>query len=204
MKNKRLKPQRRTPPTEEKRDYIIIAGSGPSAIGFPHADVATKKMSCPADYQAARYPAWYYKVQLATKAKTKPDPRYKYRPEKGFMLYKAVAHAGGKFDWRDIPNCYLAEEKYWNSYFKSFNPKNRNGKPSVGLCAVMMAHERWTPDEIGLIGFDYVLDGHKDWLHDSATELKVMRSLATIIDLRTGDSYPKSSSSSSIGAKGRK
>ena len=177
-------------PREEKREYIIVAGSGPSAKGFSHADVATKKMSCPADYQAARYPAWYFKVKQATKSITKPDQRYKYAPEKGFMLYKAVVHGGNKFAVEDIPTekRYLAESKYWDSYFKSFNPRNQNKKPSVGLCAVMMAYERWKPDRIGLIGFDWVLDGYKGWLHDSYTELEVMKSLAEIIDLRDGKS----------------
>lgn len=186
MKTSKLKPRKHNPPTDEKRDYVIIAGSGPSAKGYGKVDVATKKMTCPADYQAARYPAWYFKVKTAVKGND--TDKFKYMPEKGFMLYKAVVHGGNKYPVEDIPENfrYIADSKYWDSYFKSFNPTNRNKKPSVGLCAVMMAYERWTPDKIGLIGFDWVIDGHKDWLHDSFTELKVMKSLAQIVDLRTG------------------
>lgn len=179
-----MKPQKHEPPTEGKKDYLIIAGSGPSAKGFPHADIATKKMSCPADYQAARYPAWYFKVKNAVKGGD--TDKFRYMPTQGFMLYQKVRHGGNKYPYEDIPETfrYLADSKYWDSYFKSFNPRNLNKKPSVGLCAVMMAYERWKPDKIGLIGFDWVLDGHKDWAHDSYTEKKVMESLCEIVDLR--------------------
>ena len=141
-------------------------------------------MSCPADYQFARHQAWYYKVKLALKEKTKPSEKFKYGPEKGFMLYKNHATPGGKYPREDIPNRFLCDWKYWDAYFKSFKPRNQNKKPSVGLCAVMGVYERWKPDKIGLIGFDWVLDGHKDWAHDSHCELRVMESLCEIIDLR--------------------
>jgi hypothetical protein len=171
-------------PRLEKKDYLIIAGSGPSAMGFPHADIATKKMSCPADYQAARHQAWAYKIKAALKAKTKPDDRYKFGPEKGFLLYKNHPTNTDKYPIQNIKNCHICDWKFWDSYFLSFGPKNRNKKPSVGLCAFMMAYELWKPEKVGLIGFDWVLDGYKGWLHDSFTELRVMESLCEVEDLR--------------------
>jgi hypothetical protein len=44
--------------------------------------------------------------------------------------------------------------------------------------------ERWQPERVGLIGFDWVLDGYKGWPHDSLNELRCMQSLTEIVDLR--------------------
>ena len=167
-----MKKPKRQHPTDEKREYVTISGSGPSVRDFKgRVDVATKKFSVPADYLCARHQAWYYKKR--------------HEDFTGFMLYKAHATPNNKYPVETIPNRWMADWKYWDSYFLSFNPKNQNKKPSVGLCTVFCVVERWKPDKIGLIGFDNVLDGHRNWLHDSNTEKRCIESLATIIDLRS-------------------
>jgi hypothetical protein len=188
---KRIKKAKYTHPRHEKREYVVIAGSGPSVEGFTeHVDIATKKMSLPADYQFARHQAWYYKVLEAQRVAKRQGKECRFNtPRKGFMLYRAYETPGDKYPVEKIHNRFICDYKYWDSYFRSFNPRNQNKKPSVGLCAVMSAYERWAPDRIGLIGFDWVLDGFvsKDpniWPHDSIAELKVMESLTEIIDLR--------------------
>lgn len=84
----------------------------------------------------------------------------------------------------DIPVEWAASKKYWDSYYKQFNPKF--AKPSLGTCAVFSAVERWKPDTIGLIGFDWVLDVNKDWFHDAEKEKQAILSLTNIVDLRDG------------------
>jgi hypothetical protein len=59
-------------------------------------------------------------------------------------------------------------------------------KPSLGLCAVMGVVERWKPSEIGLIGYDWVLDGNPEWGHDAEAERRCIESLVKIVDLRRG------------------
>lgn len=82
-------------------------------------------------------------------------------------------------DEYDGPKWYCDSQR-WIKYYQGFS----KAKPSSGLCAVFAVVERWQPDEIGLIGFDWVLDGYRKWQHDSVNELKCMRSLAEIVDLR--------------------
>jgi hypothetical protein len=45
--------------------------------------------------------------------------------------------------------------------------------------------ERWQPETVGLIGFDWVLDGYEDWIHDAVAERKCIESLVDIVDLRS-------------------
>lgn len=79
-------------------------------------------------------------------------------------------------------------EHQWTEYFQGFaggGKKPKMWKPSIGTMAVYMAFERWRPEEIGLIGLDWVLDGNPDWFHDAAAEKKSIEALPVkIIDLR--------------------
>jgi hypothetical protein len=78
---------------------------------------------------------------------------------------------------------WSVQEKGWLQYFDQFKPKFH--KPSVGTMAVFMAFERWGPEKIGLIGFDWVLDDNPEWFHDSRAEREAIYSLGIeIIDLR--------------------
>lgn len=75
----------------------------------------------------------------------------------------------------------VVDASYWDAYYRGFS----EAKPSSGLCAVFAAVELWAPDRIGLIGFEYVLDGYEEWQkHDSNAEKKAISSLVEIIDLR--------------------
>lgn len=53
---------------------------------------------------------------------------------------------------------------------KAFNPRFQ--KPSTGLCAAIIAREKYPDEEIGLIGFDYTLhpEQAKNWRHDVYAE----------------------------------
>jgi len=97
-----------------------------------------------------------------------------------FMCYKWL-------ESRDHPeiridDVWQADFKRWDDYFLEFNPKFPD--PSSGTCAVFCVIERWKPKQIGLIGFDWVLDGNSEWIHDSKAELKAICSLTEVIDLR--------------------
>jgi hypothetical protein len=80
-------------------------------------------------------------------------------------------------------NVWKADHKKWDAYFKTFKPK-KHPDPSSGTCAAFCAIERWQPEEIGLIGMDWVLDGNKEWFHDARAELECLQSLVKIVDLR--------------------
>ena len=103
-----------------------------------------------------------------------------------FLCYKwnpPIGDRGGKFDDVDRDNIWQADWEMWDNYFQTFDPKHPD--PSSGTCAIYSVIERWKPPEIGLIGFDYVLDNNTDWLHDARAELQSVESLTNIIDLRT-------------------
>jgi hypothetical protein len=72
------------------------------------------------------------------------------------------------------------DSRRWDTYYKQFSKK----KPSSGLCAVFGVIERWEPKTIGLIGFDWILDGITGWQHDADAEKQAILSLVTIEDLR--------------------
>ena len=91
-----------------------------------------------------------------------------------------VYYNRGECNCGECPIPYVIDSKYWDGYYKQFSKK----KPSSGLCAVFGTIERWAPETIGLIGFDWVLDGFQDWQHDSIAELKCIRSLCNVKDLR--------------------
>lgn len=78
---------------------------------------------------------------------------------------------------------YRVDSNRWNGYYKRFSKK----KPSSGLCAVFSVVERWNPDTVGLIGFDWVLDGqsgHGFENHDVKAEKRCLLSLVNVVDLR--------------------
>jgi hypothetical protein len=75
---------------------------------------------------------------------------------------------------------YTINSRRWDKYYKDFSKK----KPSSGLCAVFGVVERWRPKTIGLIGFDGILDGYPDWIHDANAEKQAILSLVKIEDLR--------------------
>lgn len=176
MKKNKLQPTNPFP-TEEKREYVTIAGSGPSARTYNgRVDVATKKVTVPCDYAVARWSVWWSK-------------RKDLIGDGGFMCYKPVMDH--KRDVLDKEKFYQADHKYWDAYFLSFKPTRVTKKPSTGLCAVFCAYERWMPERVGLIGFDWVLDGDSRWSHDPDCELRCIRSLVDIVDLRTGNVLEK-------------
>ena len=92
------------------------------------------------------------------------------------MIFNDWHPEGGNAWWS-------AQEKGWFHYFDQFKPKLY--KPSIGTMAVFMAFERWGPEKIGLIGFDWVLDNNAEWFHDSRAEREAINALGVeIIDLR--------------------
>ena len=144
---------------------ITIAGSGPSASQIDHVTVATKKRSVSSDYLFCRFP-------------------FAYSLKKGDTIPMMVYYNRGGCECRKCPQCtverYAVNSAYWDDYYRRFSKK----KPSSGLCAIFAAVERWEPSTIGLIGFDWVIDKHPDWQHDSVAELKAIESLVDIKDLR--------------------
>lgn len=77
---------------------------------------------------------------------------------------------------------YVLDRDRWFNYFRTFEPYNN--KPSTGTQAVFVSLQRWAPEKIGLIGFDWVIDENSDWFHDATAEKKAIERLVEIIDLR--------------------
>lgn len=75
--------------------------------------------------------------------------------------------------------------RHYTPFIRSKRPPQRM-KASLGLCAVLGVVDRWNPDEIGLIGFDNILDGNEEWGHDAIAERACIESLVKIVDLRQG------------------
>lgn len=159
---------------------LTIAGSGPSTTDYDQrVTVATKKRSVPSDYVFCRfgfhYPKWgggeilplmlYYQRCKCMRSQC-PECNLKLN----FDFYRVD---GEKWD------------KYWQQFIRMKDPVQRV-KPSLGMCAVFGVVERWQPDEIGLIGFDSILDGDTAWRHDAIAEKACIESLVKIIDLRQG------------------
>ena len=143
---------------------ITIAGSGPSAKDYPFVTVATKKRSVPSDYVFCRF---------GFQADKHKQP---------LMLY--YRDCEGRSDRKEICYCdFNRWDKYYKQFVRSKSPPQRV-KPSLGTCAVMGVIERWNPSDIGLIGFDNILDGNTEWPHDAIAERRCIESLVNIIDLR--------------------
>ena len=108
-------------------------------------------------------------------------------PDYPFLCYKwnpPLAEPGGK--WNHVPRDNITEANwaYWDEYYRSFGPV-KHPDPSSGACAVYSVIECYNPENIGLVGFDYVLDNNTDWMHDARAELRSIEALVNIIDLRT-------------------
>ena len=109
-----------------------------------------------------------------------------HKRKQPFLCYKwnpPMGERGGKFDHIERDNLWQADWEKWDDHYRSFGGKHPD--PSSGACAVYCVVERWQPENIGLIGFDYVLDNNTGWIHDARAELKSIESIVNIIDLRT-------------------
>jgi hypothetical protein len=140
---------------------IVIAGSGPSVEGYDGpVTVCTKKRSLPAEYLFCRF-------------------GFQAKGDLPLMLYYRR-----NSDGKDAYYCNaLKWDKYYKQFIRSKRPPQRV-KPSLGTCAVMGVVERWNPKEIGVIGFDNILDGNDKWEHDAIAERRCIESLVKIVDLR--------------------
>ena len=146
---------------------LTIAGSGPSVKDYerkvknPFVTIATKKRPLPSDYVMCRF-------------------GFQAKGEGDFMVYYK------RYEGR-IDNPWYCDSKRWDEYWKQFvrakTPPQRV-KPSLGTCAVMAAVERFGVKEIGLIGYDNILDGNDKWEHDAIAEKRCIESLVRIVDLR--------------------
>ena len=79
-----------------------------------------------------------------------------------------------------------ADSAYWLNWYRKFN--NHSAKPSSGLCALFCAAEFFPGAEVGLIGFDNVLDGKpfRSGPHDGGGEHAAALALNLhLYDLRT-------------------
>ena len=144
---------------------ITIAGSGPSAALVDHVDIATKRQSVNSDYVFLRFLHSLLLIDC----------------DKPLLLYYR------RRDFECKNEKHYIDSDYWDKYYKRFTRSKRppqKQKPSSGLCAVFAAVERWKPQTIGLIGFDWVLDGNADWEHDAQAEKQAILSLVNIKDLR--------------------
>lgn len=152
-----------------RKGLITIAGSGPSAeIYGKHVTIATKKRPLPSDYVFCRF---------GFQGDKHKEPLMLYYNRSPGRTYK---------DRREIWYCDSTKwDEYWSRFIRSKSPPQRV-KPSLGTCAVMGAVERWGVSEIGLIGFDNILDGNTEWAHDAIAEKRCIESLVRIIDLRQG------------------
>lgn len=156
---------------------ITIAGSGPSveAYGKP-VTIATKKRSLPSEYLFCRFSVQYHKVR---------------GPKIPLLLYFNRCNRSGCrcplcARERNIEVIPIGSEK-WDEYWKPFIRKKHlssHMKPSLGTCAVFAAVERWGVDEVGVIGYDNILDGNEDWIHDPIAEKRCIESLVNVVDLR--------------------
>ena len=146
---------------------ITIAGSGPSTELVKHVDVATKKRSVPSDYVFCRF-------------------HFNHKGDEPLMLYYRRCRCGR---CEACQADFYCDSGRWNAYYRQFVREKRppqKSKPSTGLCAVFGVVERWNPRTVGLIGYDYILDGNTDWEHDAIAELHCILSLVNIRDLRSG------------------
>lgn len=152
---------------------ITIAGSGPSTDQVRKVDVTTKKQSVPGDTVFCRFMGGF--------------KRYDKGHQGDLMLYCRQCSCGSGSCYFCGTDAYYCDKKKWDAYYREFTRSkvHQKCKPSVGLCAVFGVVERWQPETVGLIGFDWVLDGYEDWIHDAVAERKCIESLVDIVDLRS-------------------
>lgn len=119
-----------------------------------------------------------------------------YGPEYPFLCYKWNPPLSVD-KWAHIPrdNITMTDWAHWDEFYRSFGPV-KHPDPSSGACAVYSVVECYNPSEIGLIGFDYVLDNNTEWMHDARAELASIKAVVDIVDLRTPQTGAKSDRSS--------
>jgi len=157
---------------------ITIAGSGPSCEAYgKKVTIATKKRSLPSDYLFCRLSQQYNKVK---------------GPEIPLILYfnRCTCYPPATCPICTGPDVEIipVDSERWNKYWSPFVRDKRwsaRMKPSLGTCAVFAAVELWGVDEVGVIGYDYILDGNDDWIHDAVAEKKCIESLVNVVDLRS-------------------
>ena len=140
-----------------------------------HVDVATKKRKVASDYIFCRRynTARKYLRDRSTGRPAKHPPLMIYRRDCGC--------AGFKCEECKETDTYYVNQKHWDKYYSEFS----GAKPSTGLLAVFGVVERWNPKVIGLIGYDWILDGNPGWTpHNAEAERKAILSLVRIKDLR--------------------
>jgi hypothetical protein len=133
--------------------------------GLGHTVVSSKRPSPNTDFLSCRDINWR-------------KPTYSDIP---FMCYKWMRPTKSRTP--SMNNVWQADHKKWDALFKTFKP-TKHDDPSSGTCAAFCAIERWEPEELGIIGMDWVMDRNKRWFHDARAELECLKSLVTIIDLR--------------------
>ena len=74
-------------------------------------------------------------------------------------------------------------QAHWSKFMRK-GPLSTSRKPSLGTCAVFGAIEKFGVEEVGLIGFDAILDEDATWQHDAWAEKRCIESLVNIVDLR--------------------
>jgi hypothetical protein len=156
---------------------LTIAGSGPSAKEYGRVDIATKKGTCPSDYVAAKHSFFW--------------TRWPRAGDEKMMVWERNCDCGKCRDCKAPIEWQSDHKDDWENYFLSFDPKQMNSagvrKASLGTLAVFMAVERWRPQTIGLIGYDWILDGNPGWYHDAEKERMAILSLVNIVDLRNDE-----------------
>lgn len=155
---------------------ITIAGSGPSveAYGQP-VTIATKKRSLPSEYLFCRFSCQYGKgaeipmLLYYNRCNCEPPKRCPICTDSGIEV---------------IP----VNSDKWDAYWKPFIRQKRlstHMKPSLGTCAVFAAVEHFGVDEVGVIGYDNILDENTEWMHDAIAEKSCIESLVNVVDLRS-------------------
>jgi hypothetical protein len=125
--------------------------------------------------------------------------RFGFQYQKGgkallpLMLYFNRCHCN--YDFCPVCNdrgidVYRMDTDRWQDYWSGFVRKKHayygsQLKPSLGTCAVFAAVDKFGVDEVGVIGYDYILDGGGDWIHDAVAEKRCIESLVNVIDLRS-------------------
>lgn len=158
---------------------ITIAGSGPSCGNYGKSvTIATKKRSLPSEWLFCRFGFQYQKGGKELMP---------------LLLYFSRCHCNYAF----CPVCndrgiqiHKMDSAKWDDYWAKFVRKKKayygsQKKPSLGTCAVFAAVERWGVDEVGVIGYDNILDGNTDWIHDPIAEKRCIESLVNVVDLRS-------------------
>ncbi len=159
---------------------IVIVGGGPSAgnsdLG-PWIDrqyvVRMKHAARDRVHRGMRMDAYFSRGYAAKK----PNYEFWYFP-------KHPPHADG------------CDSTHWLTWYRQFS-LSRTPKPSTGLCALFCAAEFFPGAEVGLIGYDNVLDGQpfRSGPHDGGGEHAAALALnLKLFDLRTdhGKTYLRS------------